>query len=704
MKRILPQLLNTPIEYLKGIGPQRAELLRNELKVNTYEDLLLLYPYRYIDRSRFYKISEVNLVQAEIQLIGRITQIETLGQKKGKRLVVRLEDKTGSVNLIWFKKIDTIKALLKKNSPLVVFGRVKVFQNRIQIVHPEIENLREYCVKPQIPLHPVYPTTEKLQKIGLNNRVMVKLLQELVVQIKYRIRENLSQEIVEKYQLLSRKEAFTQIHFPSSLEALSKAQYRLKFEELFFLQLTLLIRKKNQQKISNGYSCLKVGENFNRFYREFLPFTLTNAQKRVLREIRHDLGQSTQMNRLVQGDVGSGKTLIALMSMLMALDNGFQSCFMTPTEVLAKQHHYTLRKLLRPIGISSSLLTGSTTQIARKQIRHGIETGKIPILIGTHSLIEDPIDFQNLGLAVIDEQHRFGVAQRAKLWKKNKKPPHVLIMTATPIPRTLAMTLYGDLDVSIIDELPTGRKPVKTVHRYEHARLEVFGFFKKQIAQGRQIFIVYPLIEESEKINYKDLIDGYESISRAFPSPQYEISILHGRMKTSDKEAEMNRFVKGETQIMVATTVIEVGVDIPNASVMLIESAERFGLSQLHQLRGRVGRGPAQSYCILMTDEKISKESHARVQIICDTNNGFKIAEEDLRLRGPGDLIGTRQSGILDLRMVDLSKDTRVMNQARQAVIELLTKDPGISAPEHQMIHETFIKHHRKKIAWSKIG
>ncbi|XOD67502.1 MAG: ATP-dependent DNA helicase RecG [Flavobacteriales bacterium Tduv] len=698
------QLLNTPIEYLKGVGKQRADWLRNELNVKTYEDLLLLYPHRYIDRSRFYKITEVNPVQAEIQLVGRITQMETLGQKKKKRLIAKLEDETGSVELIWFKKIETIKTLLKKDSPLVVFGRVKTFQNRIQIVHPDIEDLKNYRAKPKIPLHPVYPTTEKLQKTGLNNRIMVKLLQELVMQLKDRITENISHEILEKYRLQNRKEAFTQIHFPASLESLSKAQYRLKFEELFYLQLTLLIRKRKQKKIWNGYNFLNIGENFNQFYRYFLPFTLTNAQKRVLKEIRHDLGQSTQMNRLVQGDVGSGKTVIAIMSMLMALDNDFQSCLMAPTEGLATQHHYALRKLLGPMGISSTLLTGSTTQLARKQIRNGIETGKIPILIGTHALIEDPINFQNLGLAVIDEQHRFGVAQRAKLWKKNKKPPHVLIMTATPIPRTLAMTLYGDLDVSTIDELPAGRKPVKTVHCYEHARSEVFSFLKKEISQKRQIFIVYPLIEESEKINYKDLIDGYESINCSFPSPQYRISILHGRMKASEKEAEMNRFIKGETQIMVATTVIEVGVDVPKASVMLIESAERFGLSQLHQLRGRVGRGSAQSYCILITDEKLSEESRARVQIMCNTNDGFKIAEEDLRLRGPGDLMGTRQSGILELRIANLYKDTQIMNQARQAAIELLKKDPGLSEPKHQMIHKTFTKNYRKKITWSKIG
>lgn len=696
--------MNTPIEYLKGVGPQRAEWFRDELNVHTYGDLLVLYPHRYIDRSRFYKIAEVNPVQAEIQVVGRITRVEILGQKNAKRLTARMEDETGSIELVWFKKIDAIKGLLKKDKPLVIFGRVSVFQHRIQIAHPDIEDLESYRSKPRIPLQPVYPTTEKLQKRGINNRVMVKLFQELIEQLKDRITETLSQDILENYRLVNRKEAFTQIHFPPSLEVLSKAQYRLKFEELFFLQLTLLMRKKNHRKAWTGYAFTRVGENFHRFYREFLPFSLTNAQKRVFKEIRHNLGQPVQMNRLIQGDVGSGKTIIALMSMLMALDNGFQSCLMVSTEVLATQHYYALQKLLEPIGISSALLTGSTPQLTRKKIRHGIEAGEIKILVGTHALIEDPVHFQNLGLAVIDEQHRFGVAQRAKLWKKNEKPPHVLIMTATPIPRTLAMTLYGDLDVSVIDELPAGRKPVKTIHCCEHERLEVFGFLKKQIAQGRQIFIVYPLIEESEKINYKDLMDGYESISRAFPLPEYRISILHGRMKASEKEVEMSRFIKGETQLMVATTVIEVGVDIPNASVMLIESAERFGLSQLHQLRGRVGRGYAQSYCILMTGEKIGEETRARIRVICETNDGFKIAEEDLRLRGPGDMMGTRQSGALGLRIADLSKDTQITSQARQAAIELLRKDPELSAPEHQMIHETFTKHHRKKIAWSKIG
>ncbi|XOD68674.1 MAG: ATP-dependent DNA helicase RecG [Flavobacteriales bacterium AspAUS03] len=696
--------MNTPIEYLKGIGPQRAEWLREELNVSTYEDLLSLYPNRYIDRSRFYKIANINPNQAEIQLVGRITSVEIFGQKKTKHLVARLEDETGSIDLIWFKKLDLVRTFLKKDISLVVFGRANIFQGRIQIAHPEVNKLEDHRIKSPTPLHPVYSTTEKLQKRGVNNRLMVKLFQELIEQLKNQIEEIFPQEILEEYQLMDKKEALVQIHFPSDLEVLSKAQYRLKFEELFFLQLTLLMRKKDHQKVWAGYAFTRVGEHFHRFYREFLPFVLTDAQKRVLKKIRHDLGQPIQMNRLVQGDVGSGKTIVALMSMLVALDNGFQSCLMAPTEVLATQHHYAVRELLGPMGIQSALLTGSTPQLARKQLRHGIESGMISILVGTHALIEEPVHFQNLGLAVIDEQHRFGVAQRAKLWKKNEKPPHVLIMTATPIPRTLAMALYDDLDVSVIDELPAGRKPVKTLHRYENARLEIFRFLKKQIAQGRQAYIVYPLIEESKKINYKDLMDGYESISRAFPLPEYRVGILHGRMKSSDKEAEMRRFTRGEIQIMVATTVIEVGVDVPNASVMLIESAERFGLSQLHQLRGRVGRSAAQSYCILMTSEKLSDEAHTRIQVICRTHDGFEIAEEDLKLRGPGDLMGTRQSGILDLRIADLSKDVQIMEQARQAAVKLIEKDPELSTPDNQTIRNIFTKYHRKKIAWNKIS
>ncbi|XCI75530.1 MAG: ATP-dependent DNA helicase RecG [Flavobacteriales bacterium] len=696
--------MNTPIEYLKGVGPQRADWLRDELGISTYEDLLSLYPNRYIDRSRFYKIAEINPIQAEIQLVGQITSVGIFGQKKTKRLVARLEDETGSIDLVWFKKFDVVRVFLKKDIPLMIFGRANTFQGRIQMAHPEVENLEDYRTKPPIPLHPVYPTTEKLQKRGVNNRLMVKLFQELIEELKDQIEEIFPQEMLDEYQLMDKKEALVQMHFPSALEVFSKAQYRLKFEELFFLQLTILMRKKDHQKVWTGYAFTRVGKHFYRFYREFLPFFLTDAQKRVLKEIRHDLGQPIQMNRLVQGDVGSGKTIVALMSMLVALDNGFQSCLMAPTEVLATQHHYALRKLLGPMGIQSSLLTGSTTQLARKQLRYGMESGVISILVGTHALIEEPMHFQNLGLAVIDEQHRFGVAQRAKLWKKNKKPPHVLIMTATPIPRTLAMTIYGHLDISVINELPAGRKPVKTVHRYENARLEIFGFLKNQIAQGRQAYIVYPLIEESEKINYQDLMEGYESISRAFPLPEYRVGILHGRMKSSDKEAEMRRFTRGETQIMVATTVIEVGVDVPNASVMLIESAERFGLSQLHQLRGRVGRGAAQSYCILMTSDKLSDEAYKRIQVMGRTHDGFEIAEEDLKLRGPGDLMGTRQSGILDLRIADLSKDVQIMGQARQAAVKLLEKDPELSTPDNQTIRNTFIKYHQKKIAWSKIG
>ncbi|WP_103327403.1 ATP-dependent DNA helicase RecG [Bacteroidetes bacterium endosymbiont of Geopemphigus sp.] len=701
---MLKTLLETPAEYLKGIGPQRALWLRAEYGIKNYEDLLSFYPRRYIDRSRFYRISELSAAQAEVQVTGRITFAEMVHRNKRKRLVAQLEDQSGKIDLIWFQKADIIERWLPRDLPVVVFGRLSFFQGHPQMTHPEIEPLEHYHSCTPMPLQPVWTISELLQKKGIHQSFFIKTFRELLRLFKGRIHEIFPENIMINCGLISREEAFYQIYFPESLGKLSKAQYRLKFEELFFLQLALLMRRYHHKKIHSGYPFTNVGSYLQRFYRECLPFSLTQAQKRVLKEIRHDLGQNVQMNRLLQGDVGSGKTLVALMAMLIALDNGFQASLMAPTEILAAQHYQMLSGLLSPLGIIVAFLTGSTSRTDRRQLHYGLREGRILILVGTHALIEDEVVFKNLGLAVIDEQHRFGVIQRARLWKKNERPPHILLMTATPIPRTLSMTLYGDLDVSIIDELPPGRKAIKTLHRYEHARLEVFGFIRDQIAHGRQVYIVYPLIEESEKVDYKNLMEGYESISRAFPLPEYRIGILHGKMSSVEKSAEMNRFIKGETQIMVSTTVIEVGVDVQNATVMLIENAELFGLSQLHQLRGRVGRGARQSYCLLMSDEKISNEARARIEVICRSNNGFEIAEEDLRLRGPGDLMGTKQSGLLDLRIANIFKDSCVLGKAREQVMILTREDPELLASNHHKILEMFQKKYREKLSWGKIG
>ncbi len=606
--------LQTPIDYLKGVGPNRADLLRSELGIHTYQDLINLFPNRYIDRTKYYKINELQRNNAEVQVIGTITGFREVSQKRGKRLVADFKDDTGMMELVWFRGQKWIRESLKIGQPYVIFGRTNWFGGKYSMPHPELELQSEHEKNLRSAMQAIYPSTEKLSNKGITNRVVSRIMQQLFIETKGRYIETLSDSIKGELKLLSKSDALFNIHFPKTPELLARAQFRLKFEELFYIQLQLILKNLIHKSKIKGFTFNNVGTYFNSFYSTHLPFELTNAQKRVLKEIRSDLGSNAQMNRLLQGDVGSGKTIVAFMSMLIGLDNGFQCCLMAPTEILSVQHYNGLYELCKPLNISISLLTGSSTTLQRRAIHENLENGDLQIIIGTHALLEDKVKFKNLGLAIIDEQHRFGVAQRSKLWHKNSTPPHVLVMTATPIPRTLAMSVYGDLDISVIDELPAGRKPIKTVHRYDNNRLKVFRFMKDEIAKGRQIYVVYPLIQESEKMDYKDLMDGYESISREFPMPEYQISIVHGKMKSADKEYEMQRFAQGETQIMVATTVIEVGVNVPNASVMIIESAERFGLSQLHQLRGRVGRGAEQSYCILMTSHKLSQDSKIRLE------------------------------------------------------------------------------------------
>lgn len=703
------QLLQTPIEYLKGVGPQRGELLRKELGIHRYEDLINFYPNRYIDRTRYYKINELQNNPAEVQIIGKIINIKTVEFGKAKkRLVATFVDETGEMELVWFQGHKWIRESLKINIPYVIFGKVTSFNGQYNMAHPEMELLNEHEQSLRSALQPVYPSTETLTNRGISNRVVNKMMQQLFLETQAKFSETLPQYLLDELKLIPKNAALFNIHFPKSPELLAKAQFRLKFEELFFIQLQLITKNLVRKHKIKGHPFTVIGENFNNFYKNHLPFELTNAQKKVLKEIRNDLGSNAQMNRLLQGDVGSGKTIVALMAMLIALDNGFQSCLMAPTEILANQHFNGLTELLNPetsgLNINIKILTGSTKTSERKIIHEELENGSLHILIGTHALLEDKVQFQNLGLAIIDEQHRFGVEQRSKLWKKNEIPPHVLVMTATPIPRTLAMSLYGDLDVSVIDELPPGRKPIQTVHRYDSNRLKVWKFIKDEIAKGRQIYIVYPLIQESETMDYKDLMDGYESISRDFPLPNYSISIVHGKMKPAEKDAEMKRFAEGKTNIMVATTVIEVGVNVPNASVMIIESAERFGLSQLHQLRGRVGRGAEQSYCILMTSHKLSNESKIRLETMCKTNDGFEIAEVDLKLRGPGDIMGKQQSGVLNLQIADLVKDKDILVIARNEAIKLLKKDASMSLPEHQTLKQVFIELTKKKNIWNYIS
>ncbi|TCK64792.1 ATP-dependent DNA helicase RecG [Winogradskyella wandonensis] len=844
--------LQTPIDYLKGVGPNRADLLRSELGIKTYQDLLNLFPNRYIDRTRYYKINELQRNNAEVQVIGVITGFREVAQKRGKRLVADFKDDSGMMELVWFRGQKWIRESLKIGKPYVIFGRTNWFNGRYSMPHPETELLSEHEKNLRSSMQAIYPSTEKLSNKGVTNKVVSKIMQQLFLETKGRFVETLPDYILKDLKLLSKSEALFNIHFPKTPELLARAKFRLKFEELFYIQLQLILKNLIHKSKIKGLKFDKVGTYFNTFFNEHLPFDLTNAQKRVLKEIRHDLGSNAQMNRLLQGDVGSGKTIVAFMSMLMGLDNGFQCCLMAPTEILSVQHYNGLLELCKPLNISIELLTGSTKTSKRREIHENLENGNLQILVGTHALLEDKVKFKNLGLAIIDEQHRFGVAQRSKLWKKgpksppqssqreeaknvlkkymtarpstyklmkelqqeNKKnsteaerilweclrgkkldskfrrqhiidefivdfvcleknlvievdggyhnsiqqqevdeiraailkdlgfkvirftneevigninsvldkistalskiptlgenkgaiPPHILVMTATPIPRTLAMSVYGDLDISVIDELPAGRKPVKTVHRYDNNRLKVFRFIRDEIAKGRQIYIVYPLIQESEKMDYKDLMDGYESISREFPLPDYQISIVHGKMKPADKDYEMQRFAKGETQIMVATTVIEVGVNVPNASVMIIESAERFGLSQLHQLRGRVGRGAEQSYCILMTSHKLSNDSKTRLETMVRSNDGFEIAEVDLRLRGPGDIMGTQQSGVLNLRIADVVKDKDILQEARYHAKKILNVDPSLGLPEHRQILNTYREMGKYKNIWNYIS
>ncbi len=696
--------LNNPITYINGVTSNRASLLYQELKIKTCNDLLHLFPFRYIDKTQFYKINQLQESGADVQIVGKITRVITVQQKRGSRLVATFVDETGTMELVWFKGVKWIKDALKVNVPYVIYGKLNSFNKSFSIPHPEMELLSESKKKVQSAMQPVYPSTETLGNKNISNKVIRTLIQNLFIQLDGKINESLSETFIKQYGLMSKKEALLNIHFPKSQENLAKAQYRLKFEELFFIQLQLIRKKIIRKSKLKGYVFENVGEKFNDFYKNNLPFDLTNAQKRVLKEIRRDLATGIHMNRLLQGDVGSGKTIVALLTMLLAIDNGFQASLMAPTEILATQHYNAIVELLKYANIKVALLTGSVKAKKRREIHQQLEDGTLDILIGTHALLEDKVIFKNLGIAIIDEQHRFGVAQRSKMWKKNELPPHVLVMTATPIPRTLAMSVYGDLDISVIDEMPPGRKEVKTVHRFDSNRLAVFKFLKDEIAKGRQVYVVYPLIQESAAMDYKDLMDGYESISRDFPMPQYQISIVHGKMKPADKEYEMQRFVKGETQIMVATTVIEVGVNVPNASVMVIESSERFGLSQLHQLRGRVGRGADQSYCILLSDVKLSADAKTRLKTMVETSDGFKIAEVDLKLRGPGNIMGTQQSGVLNLKIADIVKDSSILVTARNAAIDLLTNDEDLSKPENNITLKTYTQLQKTSGLWANIS
>ncbi|MCB0396222.1 MAG: ATP-dependent DNA helicase RecG [Flavobacteriales bacterium] len=696
--------LSTPIEYLKGVGPQRADTLKTESGIFFFEDLLRLFPFRYIDRTRFYKVNELKGDLPYVQVKGQITTLKAVPLKRGQKLTARFEDETGSVELVWFQGVRWIKDKLQINTPYVLFGKPVLYQRQLNIPHPDLETVADFNASPLKGLQAVYPSTEKLKRRGLDSRGLSKLIRQLLEQIPGKLPETLPDKIIRHFNFPELHAAYQQIHFPQNPDTLEAARNRLKFEELFFIQLRLLKAKTQRHHDVPGIVFSKVGQHFHAFYDQYLPFELTGAQKKVIREIRQDMGSGKQMNRLLQGDVGSGKTMVALLTMLIALDNGYQAALMAPTEILAIQHYESISRYLEPLGIRTALLTGSTKASERKSLHESLASGELHILVGTHALLEDPVSFKKLGFVVIDEQHRFGVAQRARLWKKSVRPPHILVMTATPIPRTLAMTLYGDLDTSVIDELPPGRKPIKTIHQFDSARLAVFGFMKKEIAKGRQIYVVYPLIQESEKMDYKDLQDGFESIEKAFPAPEYHVSIVHGKMKPADKDFEMKRFQEGKTQIMVATTVIEVGVDVPNASVMVIESAERFGLSQLHQLRGRVGRGADQSYCVLMTGDKLSDDGRTRIKTMTTTNDGFRIAQVDLELRGPGDISGTRQSGILDLKIADLTKDYDILSHARKLAARLLQQDPKLQDVSLQGTRNELLRLEKLHPNWSMIS
>ena len=701
----MQNIFDTPIEYLKGIGSARGAVLREELNIHKYGDLMNFYPNRYIDKTKYYKINELQNATAEVQIVGKIIHLKTVEFGKAqKRLVADFVDDTGKIELVWFQGIKTFQDILKINEPTVAFGKAIVFNNKFTISHPEIELVSEHKTTIRTAMQPVYPSTEMLGKRGFTNRLINGLMINLFTDSIENIQETLPQYLIDELKLVSKKEAIVNIHFPKSTNDLAKAQFRLKFEELFYIQLQLITKNLVRKHKIKGHAFEKVGDNFNNFFQNHLPFNLTNAQKRVVKEIRNDMGRPAQMNRLLQGDVGSGKTIVAFLSMLLALDNGFQACLMAPTEILAQQHFVGLSELAIPLGLNIKILTGSSKIKQRRVIHEELENGLLQIIIGTHALLEDVVKFKNLGLAIIDEQHRFGVEQRSKLWKKNNIPPHVLVMTATPIPRTLAMSLYGDLDISVIDELPPGRKPIVTEHRFEASRLKVLHFMKAEIAKGRQIYVVFPLIQESEKMDFKNLIDGYNGIVREFPSPQYAVSIVHGQLKPEDKNHEMQRFVRGETNIMVATTVIEVGVNVPNASVMIIESAERFGLSQLHQLRGRVGRGADQSYCILMTSFKMSNDTKTRMETMVRTNDGFEIAEVDLKLRGPGDLMGKQQSGVLNLQIADIVRDRDILIVARNIAVRILQNDAPLEKEENKILKTVFIEMAKKSSIWNYIS
>ncbi len=692
--------LETSIEYVKGIGTERAKLIKNVLAVSTVEDLLNFYPIRYIDKNKVYKVNGLQESNIEIQLKGKISNVQEILTGKVKRLTAKFNDDSGSMDLVWFQYSKWLKEQLPVNREVFIFGKINAFNNQFSMPHPEIE-LDENKEKDNR-LRPIYPSSEKLTKRGLNQKFFQVILRNICKEIPNLIQENLPESIMSSMKFLSRQQTFLNIHFPKNLEYFEKANQRLKFEESFFFQLGYALKKLHHKTQSVGNPFPIVGDHFTGFYENHLPFELTGAQKRVLKEIRMDMKKPIQMNRLLQGDVGSGKTMVALLTMLIALDNGFQSCLMAPTEILAQQHYNGIKDLLKDTEIKVSLLTGSVKAPARKIIHEELENGELSILVGTHAVLEDKVKFKNLGLAIIDEQHRFGVAQRAKLWAKNKIPPHILVMTATPIPRTLAMSFYSDLDVSVIDEMPVGRKAIITAHRREKDRTYVYHFCHEEIRKGRQIYFVYPLIEESETLDYKNLMEGLEHIMDNFSN--YEVTMLHGKMKPDEKDAAMNYFASGKSQIMVATTVIEVGVNVPNASVMVIESAERFGLSQLHQLRGRVGRGAEQSYCILMTSDKMSAESRTRIRTMTETNDGFKISEVDMQLRGPGDILGTQQSGVVDFKRLDLVNDAPIIKTTKKMVDKILEADPHLSGTDHQIIKNYYIQNYKGKNKWSKIS
>ena len=696
--------LNQSIEFIKGVGPTRSKLLSEELNLKTIKNFIDFYPYRYIDRSRFYNINQIPKNQSEVQIIGKIRSIKRTKVRYRDRLNCEFYDDTGKIDLIWYRGFNWVEESLKVNEDYVVYGKIIWFGNKASIAHPEIKTKSNFNRNVPRRLHGIYSSTEKLVNEGVTQKYFIKIIYNLLNSIQDHIKENLSFSILKEFNLIDRYKAIINIHLPESQELLSESIRRLKFEELFFNQLGFQLTRNDRVQKLNGFKFEKVGNNLNEFYKTSLPFELTGDQKKVIKEIRNDFRDGKQMNRLLQGDVGSGKTIVSLMVMLIAIDNGFQSCILAPTEILANQHFKSLSELLINFDIKVNLLTGSTKTKDRKLIHNDLLSGETNILVGTHAILEDIVQFKNLGLSIIDEQHRFGVAQRAKLWKKNNPPPHILVMTATPIPRTLAMSLYGDLDISSIKELPPGRITTKTVHKYDKNRLSVFKFLKDQIKKGRQVYLVYPLINESEKLDYKDLMDGYESVVREFPRPDYQVSIVHGKMNAKDKDYEMKRFIEKETQILVSTTVIEVGVNVPNASVMVIESAERFGLSQLHQLRGRVGRGNDESYCILMTKDKLSEDSKLRIETMVKVSDGFELAEVDLKLRGPGDMLGTRQSGMLKFKLADIIYDTEILNNARNSAIKILRDDPRLNNKENLPIRSEISSSSNSKNLWRYIS